>query len=170
MAPEESGGDRVVFRTELRPGDLGRVLSLHGVVYAREMGLDLTFEGYVAGTLEHFARPTDPARERFWLAESGSRLVGSIAILRNAEEVAQLRWLVVDPAFRGHGIGKRLVQEAVAFAREAGYRSLFLETLEELPVAAALYRSAGLELVHEEALRLWGREVTDQRYEIRWEG
>ncbi len=170
MAAEESGGDRVVFRTEIRPGDLGRVLSLHGVVYAREMGLDLTFEGYVAGTLEHFARPTDLARERLWLAEHGPRLVGSVAVLRIAREVAQLRWLVVDPAFRGRGIGKRLVQEAVAFARAAGYPSMFLETLEELPIAAALYRAAGFELVRAEALRLWGREVTDQRYEIRLQG
>jgi ribosomal protein S18 acetylase RimI-like enzyme len=134
------------------------------------MGLDLTFEGYVAGTLAHFARPTDPARERFWLAEIGPRLVGSIAIIKNAVEVAQLRWLVVDPAFRGRGIGARLVREAVSFAQEAGYRSVFLETLRELPVAAALYRAAGFELVHEETCRLWGREVTDQRYEIRWEG
>jgi ribosomal protein S18 acetylase RimI-like enzyme len=163
-------GDAFVLRTDLRPGDLGRILHLHGIVYAQEMGLDLTFEGYVAGTLAHFSRPTDPARERLWLAEAGGRLAGSVAIIRNTEEVAQFRWLLVDPAFRGRGIGRRLVQEAVSFARGAGYRSVFLETLKELPVAAALYRAAGFELVQEVVRLLWGRRLTDQKYEIRWEG
>ncbi len=167
MTPEKPG-DEVVLRSDLRPGDLGRVLLLHGVVYAQEMGLDLTFEGYVAGTLGHFADPTDPARERLWLADAGSRLAGCVAIIRKTEEVGQLRWLVVDPAFRGRGIGRRLVGEAVSFARQAGYRSVFLDTLRELPVAAALYCAAGFELVREEPRRLWGRDVTDQRYEIRW--
>jgi GNAT superfamily N-acetyltransferase len=169
MTPEKSG-DAVLLRSDLRPGDLGRVLHLHGVVYAQEMGLDVTFEGYVAGTLAHYAEPTDPARERLWLAEAGTRLAASVAIIKNTEEVGQLRWLLVDPAFRGQGVGARLVREAVSFAREAGYKMVFLETLKELPVAAALYRAAGFELVHEEARRLWGREVTDQRYEVRWGG
>jgi ribosomal protein S18 acetylase RimI-like enzyme len=169
MTQEKSIGDAVVLRTDLRPGDLGRLLHMHGVAYAQELGLDLTFEGYVAGTLAHFAEPTDPARERLWLAEAAEHLVGSIAILKNAEEVAQLRWLVVNPAFRGRGLGARLVQEAVAFARGAGYKSMFLETLKELPAAAALYRAAGFQLVKEETLRLWGRELTDQKYEVRWQ-
>jgi ribosomal protein S18 acetylase RimI-like enzyme len=169
MELEKSTGASVVLRTDLRPGDLGRLLHLHGVVYAQELGLDLTFEGYVAGTLAHFAEPTDPARERLWLAEAAARLVGSIAILKNAEDVAQLRWLVVDPAFRGRGIGARLVREAVSFARGAGYKSVFLETLKELPAAAALYRAAGFRLVQEETCRLWGHKLTDQRYEVRWQ-
>jgi GNAT superfamily N-acetyltransferase len=163
-------GNAYVLRTDLQPGDLGRVLHLHGVVYAREMGLDLTFEGYVAGTLAHFAKPIDPIGERLWLADAGGRVAGSVAIIKNTEAMAQLRWLLVDPDFRGRGLGRTLVREAVAFARGAGYRAVFLETLQELPVAAALYREAGFGLVHEEVRRLWGREVTDQRYEIRWEG
>jgi ribosomal protein S18 acetylase RimI-like enzyme len=156
----------IQVRSDIRPGDLGRVLSLHGVVYANEHGFDLTFEGYVAETLARFAVPIDSARERLWLAEVGEQLIGCIAIVKHAEEVAQLRWLVVDPGFRGQGLGGRLVQEAVAFARGAGYRSVFLETLEELPAAAALYRRAGFELVKEEKCRLWGQDVTDQRYEL----
>jgi ribosomal protein S18 acetylase RimI-like enzyme len=166
MTKERSIGVRVLLRTVLQPGDLGRLLHMHGVVYAQELGLDLTFEGYVASTLAHFSSPTDPARERLWLAEAADRLVGSIAIIKNTQEVAQLRWLLVDPAFRGMGVGATLVREAVTFARGAGYRSVFLETLKELPVAAALYRAAGFEQVQEEVRLLWGREVTDQRYEI----
>jgi N-acetylglutamate synthase-like GNAT family acetyltransferase len=156
------------LRHDLRPGDLGRVLSLHGDLYARESGLDLTFEGYVAGTLAHFANPLEPQRERFWLAERAGQLVGCIAIIKHAADVAQLRWLLVDPSCRGQGLGRRLVAEAVAFARSAGYQRLFLDTLKEQLAAAALYRAAGFELVREERLTLWGQEVTDQRYEVRW--
>jgi ribosomal protein S18 acetylase RimI-like enzyme len=156
----------IQMRCDIRPGDLGRVLSLHGVVYANEQGFDLTFEGYVAGTLARFADPIDPTRERLWLAELDEQLIGSIAIVKHSDQGAQLRWLVVDPAFRGQGIGRQLVQEAVAFAQGAGYRSVFLETLQELSAAATLYRKAGFELVKEETCRLWGREVTDQRYEL----
>jgi ribosomal protein S18 acetylase RimI-like enzyme len=160
--------NNIELRWAIRPGDLGRVLHLHGVLYAREMEFDLTFEGYVAATLAHFASPIDPSRERLWLAEVDGRLVGCVAIVKHAEEVAQLRWLLVDPAFRGRGLGRRLVEEALTFARAAGYRSVFLDTVKELPVAAELYRSAGFKLVKEETHRLWGRELTEQRYELRW--
>jgi ribosomal protein S18 acetylase RimI-like enzyme len=149
----------IEVRWDIRPGDLGRVLHLHGLLYAREQGLDLTFEGYVADTLGHFASPVDPRKERLWLAEAGGRLAGCIAIVKSSEEVAQLRWLLVDPAFRGQGLGRRFVEEAVAFARGAGYRMVFLETIKELPAAAALYRSVGFRLVGEEPRQLWGREV-----------
>src|SRR5437867_1046179 len=114
----------IELRWDIRPGDLGRVLHLHGVVYSQEHGFDLTFEGYVAGTLGHFASPIDPARERLWLAETAGRLVGCVALVKYADDVAQLRWLLVDPASRGQGLGRRLVQEVIAFAREAGYRLL----------------------------------------------
>jgi len=166
MAEGTSEGE-VRFRWDLRPGDLGAVLRLHGLLYAREFGFDYTFEGYVAETLAHFSSLIDPARERFWLAEVPDCLVGSIAVITRSEAVAQLRWLLVDPAFRGRGIGGRLVREVVTFARGAGYRSIFLETLKELTSAAALYRSAGFELTSEKKCLLWGRELTDQRYDLR---
>jgi N-acetylglutamate synthase-like GNAT family acetyltransferase len=168
MREHTSNADSVEIRCEIRPGDLGRVLQLHGVLYTQEMGLDMTFEGYVAGTLGHFASPIDPTRERLWLAEMDGQLVGSVAIVKHAEETGQLRWLLVHPVCRGRGIGRRLVKEAVAFARSAGYREVFLETLKELPVAAALYRAVGFILVREETLSLWSRQLTDQRYELHW--
>jgi ribosomal protein S18 acetylase RimI-like enzyme len=170
MTEGTSKGEEVRLRWDLRPGDLGAVLRLHGLLYAEEFGFDYTFEGYVAGTLAHFSSPLDPARERLWLAEVADRVVGSIAVIKHSEGVGQLRWLLVAPAFRGRGIGGRLVREVVAFARGAGYRSVFLETLKELTSAAALYRSAGFELTTEKKCTLWGRELTDQRYEIRWPG
>ncbi len=160
--------NHIEVRWDIRPGDLGRVLHLHGLIYAREQGLDLTFEGYVAHTLGHFAAAVDSGRERLWLAEAAGRLVGCIAIVRYSDEVAQLRWLLVDPEFRGRGLGRRFVDEAAAFARGAGYGMVFLDTIKELPTAAALYRAVGFRLVREEPRRLWGREVVEQRYEMGW--
>jgi GNAT superfamily N-acetyltransferase len=156
--------EHVQIRHTIVPGDLGRILQLQGILYAKELGLDLTFEGYVARTLGHFERLPDPKRERLWLAELEERLVGCVAIVEASETESQLRWLLVDPIVRGKGLGRTLVQAAVAFATEAGYHSLFLETLRELPTAAALYRSCGFELRQEQTCQLWGRELTDQRY------
>ena len=137
----------ITLRWDVRPGDLGRLLSLHGALYADEWGYDLTFEGYVAGTLGHFAAPLDPSGERLWLAEIDTQLVGCVALVRHSAVVGQLRWLLVAPAARGRGLGRRLVGEVVAFARSAGYRSVFLDTVRELEAAAALYRAAGFALV-----------------------
>lgn len=157
----------IELRHDLRPGDLGRVLLLHGELYAREEGFDLTFEGYVARTLGHFATPLDPARERMWLAEEGSQLVGCVAVIRHSDEAAQLRWLLVDPSCRGRGLGRRLVDEVVSFARAAGYRTLFLDTVKELGPAAAVYRAAGFVVIGEGDHPAWGRALTAQRYELR---
>ena len=166
MADSTGIGAEVRLRWDIRPGDIGAVVSLHGVLYAAEYGFDSTFEGYVAGTLGHFGAPIDPLRERLWLAEVADRVVGSIALIKHTETMAQLRWFLVDPAYRGRGIGKRLVQEAVQFAREAGYGAVFLETLKGLTAAAALYHAAGFKLTAAEDRTLWGRAVTDQRYEL----
>src|SRR4051794_2866811 len=99
----------VQVRWDIRPGDLGQLLYLHGILYAQEWGFDLTFEAYVAGTLAHFAAPLDTARERLWLAEAAGQLMGSIAVVKKTEEVAQLRWLLIAPAFRGRGLGAGLL-------------------------------------------------------------
>src|SRR5262245_59034257 len=130
----------VTIRTSLQPGDLGSIVYLHGTFYSREYGFDHTFEAYVAGPLSEFARSASP-RERLWIAERDGRLVGCIAIVAASPEVAQLRWYLVDPSAQGAGLGKRLLREAVAFARECGYRSIILWTVSALTAAAHLYRS-----------------------------
>jgi GNAT superfamily N-acetyltransferase len=154
------------LRHDLRPGDLGAILSLHATLYAQECGYDLTFEGYVAQTLAHFAQPYHPAQERIWLAEIQGRLVGCIGIIRHSAEQARLRWFLVAPTLRGKGLGRRLLQEAVRFAQEAGYASLFLETVEELPAAAHLYRAVGFVKTAERQRILWGQPITEQRYAL----
>src|SRR4051794_36021929 len=108
------------LRHDLRPGDVGYVVYLHGTVYARECGFDPTFEAYVAGPLAEFVRRRAD-RERLWLAERDGRIVGCVAIVATGEKEAQLRWFLVDPSARGLGLGTRLLVEAVRFCESRGY-------------------------------------------------
>lgn len=155
----------VSLRTTLRPGDLGAIVSLHGILYAREYGFDATFEAYVAGPLADFVRAASP-RECLWIAEQEGRIVGSIAIVAARADVAQLRWFLVDPSARGAGLGKRLLEAAVGFSRQQGYRSIILWTVSALTTAANLYRQAGFVKVEEQAHRLWGVDVVEEKYAL----
>lgn len=177
----------ISVRHDLRPGDLGAVVSLHGVVYAAEQGFDSTFEAYVAGPMAEFVRTRGP-RERLWIAERGDRLVGCIAIVgagsrgalnhagkgdasaSEAGDAAQLRWFLVAPEARGAGLGRRLLGDAVAFARTCGYRSIQLWTVSALKTAAALYRAAGFEKTEEKPGRMWGVDVVEEKFVLRLEG
>jgi N-acetylglutamate synthase-like GNAT family acetyltransferase len=156
----------VTVRTALAPGDLGTIVRLHGVLYAREHGFDPTFEAYVAEPLGAFVRAAAP-RERLWLAEREGRVVGCVAIVAAAPDTAQLRWFLVDPVARGAGVGRRLLDEAITFSRGAGYRAVLLWTVRSLEAAARLYRAAGFRLVEERPpARLWGTVVVEERYEL----
>jgi ribosomal protein S18 acetylase RimI-like enzyme len=156
----------VTVRSALRPGDIGSIVRFHGITYAREYGFDYTFEAYVAGPLADFVR-SGSSRERIWIAEQDDRLVGCVAIVAHAPQVAQLRWFLVDPSCRGAGLGKRLLNEAVAFCRSAGYHSVILWTVDALTAAAHLYRTAGFEKVEEKRGRQWGVDVVEERYEMK---
>jgi N-acetylglutamate synthase-like GNAT family acetyltransferase len=159
----------VVLRTELRPGDIGTVVYLHGTVYAREYGFDHTFEAYVAGPLAKFALSLS-ARARLWLAERDGRIVGCIAVVAASPQVAQLRWFLVEPSSRGIGIGKQLLHEAVAFCKDCGYEVVILWTVSTLKAAAHLYRSIGFSKVEEKPGRRWGVDVIEEKYEMRVSG
>jgi ribosomal protein S18 acetylase RimI-like enzyme len=167
--PDQSGPEHqesgIAVRTDLRPGDLGAVVRLHGLLYARECGFGHVFEAYVAAPLAEFVRAGSP-RERLWLAERNGALVGCVAIVAAAPAVAQLRWLLVDPGARGAGLGKRLLREAVAFARACGYERIVLWTVSALTAAAHLYRSAGFRKVEQRPGRLWGADVVEEKYEL----
>ena len=152
-----------LLRHDVRPGDLGAIVQLHGTVYAREYGFDPTFEAYVAGPLADFVLRRGE-RDRLWIAEKDSRLAGCIAIVAASPGEAQLRWFLVDPTARGTGLGKQLLGEAVAFSREAGFASVFLWTVSALTAAARLYRSAGFVKVEEQAGVRWGIEVVEEKY------
>ncbi|MFI5402399.1 MAG: GNAT family N-acetyltransferase [Planctomycetota bacterium] len=163
---ERAARPDTVLRTDLRPGDLGEIVRLHGVLYAREHGFDPTFEAYVAEPLARFAIAASP-RERLWIAERDRVIVGCVAIVAASPEVAQLRWFLVDPVARGSGLGTRLLDEAVAFSRGCGYRSIVLWTVRALAAAAHLYRAKGFSKVEEKPGRQWGVDVVEEKYELR---
>ena len=159
--------DELTLRTTLRPGDVGSVVHLHGVIHGTECGFDPTFEAYVAEPLARFVKAASP-RERLWLADRGGRVVGCIAIVAAADEKsAQLRWFLVAPQERGAGLGKRLLNESLAFCREQGYESVVLWTVSSLQAAARLYRAAGFAKVEDKPGRMWGVEVVEEKYELR---
>jgi GNAT superfamily N-acetyltransferase len=155
----------VKVRIDLRPGDVGSIIALHGVIHARECGFDPTFEAYVATPLAEFVRTGSP-RERLWVAERGGTVVGCIAIVAASAELAQLRWFLVDPSARGIGLGKRLLGEALSFARQAAYRDVILWTVSTLATAAHLYRMAGFRKVEEKPGRMWGVDVVEEKYAL----
>src|SRR4051794_7394703 len=110
-----SRADQIVLRHELRSGDLGTVVHLHGVIYAREYGLNITFEPYVAVPLSEFVSNW-PETGRMWLAEKDGAVVGSIAIVKTSgEKLGQLRWFILSPEVRGMGLGQRMVRAALNY-------------------------------------------------------
>jgi GNAT superfamily N-acetyltransferase len=154
------------IRTHIEPGDIGYLIFLHGALYAREYGLDHTFEGDVAIKLGEFAKSYDPTKDYFAVAEIDGRIVGSIVISGLPDQVAQLRFFLVHPDARGHGLGRRLMQDALAFCREKGVRNVWLWTISELKAAGHLYRDAGFKVTEENTHEIWGTTRTEQRYDL----
>jgi len=141
-----------------RPGDMGWLIQRHGELYWQEYHYDERFEALVAGIAAEFVQNLDSARERCWIAERNGERVGCVLLVKKSETVAKLRVLLVEPLARGLGIGKRLVEECVSFAREAGYKKIMLWTQSELTAARHIYTSAGFELVAEERHDSWSRK------------
>jgi ribosomal protein S18 acetylase RimI-like enzyme len=160
--------DDFQIRRELRAADLGAILALHGRLITREYGLDPTHEGYVGASLaEPAIRGFPGVREGIWVVERDGTVIGSIGLTDDGDDVAGLRWFVLDPSLRGRGLGRRLVSELIAEAREKGFARVQLETFSELRAAAHLYRAHGFELTHAEIGPRWGRdEITYERYEL----
>jgi GNAT superfamily N-acetyltransferase len=140
-----------------RPGDMGWVVHRHGVLYAHEYKYDERFEALVAQIAAEFIQSFDPKRERCWIAERNDENVGSVFLVKHSETVAKLRLLLVEPATRGLGIGKRLVDECVRFADQVGYKKIILWTQSELAAARSIYEKAGFHLTKEERHDSWGR-------------
>ena len=165
MPPQEPA--QVKIRNCLKPGDLGSIVWLHGKLYEREYGFDHSFEPYVAEPLARFSRDPRPG-EGIWVAEREGKVLGSVAMVRYSDDIAQLRWLILAPEARGLGLGRDLVNLALDFARGSGYKSVFLWTLEFLTAAKALYESVGFKLTERKNYdRLWGLDdMTEERYDL----
>ena len=148
-----------------RPGDMGWVVQQHGLLYAREFGWDIAFEGMVAEIVAQFLKDFDPARERCRIADIGGQQVGSVFLVKHSDEIAKLRLLLVDPAGRGLGLGKRLVDECITFARECGYRKITLWTQSMLLAARGIYEHAGFVRVATEPHRSFGHDLIGETWE-----
>lgn len=158
--------NNIEIRHHFKPGDVGRIVYLHGTLYAQEYGWDHTFETYVAVPLSEFVISHND-RERIWIVEKDGMVAGSIGIVEASRKEAQLRWLLLDRQLRGAGLGRRLVTEAVSFSRERDYELIFLWTEKRLEAATRLYREAGFQLVEEISHRRWGADVTEQKFELK---
>ena len=150
---------------EPRPGDMGWVIQQHGELYWREYGWNADFEALVAGIVANMMKTHDPAWERGWIAERGGERIGSVFVVRKSEGVAQLRLLILTPATRGLGLGGRLTDECIAFAREKGYQRMVLWTNRNLDAARAIYAKRGFTLVGSEPHHSYGQDLVGEHWE-----
>jgi GNAT superfamily N-acetyltransferase len=159
-------GPQIVIRPLGEPGDLGWIVMAHGEVYTAEFGWDSDIEAFIARIVADYAVDRDPVREAGWIAELDGRRVGCVLCVQADDRTAQLRVLLVDPSARGHGLGGRLVDECMAFARRAGYARMTLWTNDPLLAARRVYLSRGFTLVGQEPHRSFGVDMVGQTYQV----
>ncbi len=157
--------EKVSIRNDLRPGDLGYVIHMHGRLYGIEYGYGLQFEAYVAKGLLEFWERYDPARDRVWVCESDRRMIGFM-LLMHREGAAQLRYFLIEPGYRGIGLGSRLMGLFMDFLKERGYTKAYLWTTHELLAAAHLYEKAGFVLTEEKDSTAFGKPLKERRYDL----
>jgi DNA-binding MarR family transcriptional regulator/GNAT superfamily N-acetyltransferase len=149
-----------------RPGDMGWVIHRHGALYAAEFGWDESFEALTAEIVAKFIRNFDPKKERCWIAERDGAILGCVFLVKKSARIAKLRLLLLEPSARGLGIGKRLVDECISFARDVGYRKMTLWTQSDLRAARHIYERAGFRLMKKWPVKQFGREMMSETWEL----
>jgi GNAT superfamily N-acetyltransferase len=155
----------VVLRS-LQIGDIGWVVHRQGILYAQEYGWDGTFEALVADIAAQFVKNWDPEKENAWIAECEGRVVGSVFVVKVSDQEAKLRLLYVEPEMRGTGLGRRLTQECMAFAKARGYQKLSLWTNDILHAARRIYQTSGFVLLSEETHHSFGHDLVGQYWAL----
>jgi len=149
-----------------RPGDFGRVVTLHGELYAREFGYDGRFEALVAGIVAEFIDKFDRRRERCWIAEMKGEVVGSVFLVRKSDTVAKLRLLIIHPKARGQGLGRRLTRACIRFARAKRYKKIVLWTQSHLGAARAIYEAEDFKLKSRQKHFSFGKRLVAETWEL----
>ncbi len=167
VLPDGAAAPRTVVLRDHQPGDMGWIVQQHGELYAREYGWNSEFEALVAEIAAGILRKFQPGHERCWIAELGGERVGSVVLVRKSARVAQLRLLLLSPAARGLGLGGRLTDECIAFARAKGYRTLRLWTNSCLTAARAIYAARGFTLTNSEPYQGFGQALVGETWELR---
>lgn len=167
LEPAPSPSTQNVVLRDPQPGDMGWVVQQHGEIYAREYGWNSEFEALVAGIVARMIKSHDPAREKGWIAEINGERVGSAFVVRRSKTVAQLRLLILTPRTRGLGLGGRLTDECITFARSKGYKKLMLWTNSGLEAARAIYAKRGFQRVKSEPYTGFGKNLIGETWELR---
>ena len=157
--------DDISIRTEFQPGDIGYVTYMHGALYHKEYNYGLQFESYVAKGLCEFYEKYNPHRNRIWACEHKDRMIGFLLLMDRGES-AQLRYFLIEPQYRGIGLGSKLLNLYIGFLHECSYRESYLWTTHELTTAAALYKRLGYKLTEEKESNSFGKLLTEQRYDL----
>lgn len=163
---DDAGHPPAVELRDIQVGDMGLIASRHGVLYAQEHGFDDSFEPLVAQILVDFLRTRRPQMERAWIAARGEHILGSIFCVRVSDDTAKLRLFYLEPAARGLGLGRKMLEACIGFARAAGYRRLVLWTHESHAAACSLYRKAGFAMVSESPVHNYGQDLVEQEWQI----
>ena len=166
LTPNPRGAPEPVVLRPHQVGDIGWIAHRQGLLYAQEHGYDERFEALVAEIAARFVQKFDPKGERCWVAEQGGRIAGAVFVVRKSARVAQLRLLYVEPSARGQGLGARLVDECIRFARAKGYKSLTLWTQSHLSAARHIYTSCGFRLEKQEKHRSFGKSLVGQHWTL----
>jgi peptidyl-dipeptidase Dcp len=158
--------ESVQIRTLLKPGDLGYVIYRHGKLYGEEYEYGISFETYVGAGMYEFYKNYNAEKDRVWICEHDNRIVGFVLLMHRENNTAQLRYLYLEPEYRGIGLGKKLMQLYMNFFKEKGYKSSYLWTTHELHSAASLYKRHGFKLTEEKQSTAFGKPLKEQRYDL----
>jgi len=157
--------EEIYIRTELKPGDIGYVIYLHGRLYNEEYNYGIGFETYVAAGLAEFYQQFDAQKDGVWICEHKNKIVGFLLLMHRGD-VAQLRYFILKPRYRGIGLGNKLMHLYMEHLRQRNYRASYLWTTGELPASAHLYQKFGFRLTEEKSSTAFGKPLKEQRYDL----
>jgi peptidyl-dipeptidase Dcp len=156
----------ITIRTDLRPGDLGYVIHLHGSMYAQEYQYGISFETYVARGMYEFYSQYDAEKDNVWICEDEDRIIGFLLCMHRSEQIAQLRFFILLPGYRGMGLGKRLMELFMEYLHAKNYHSCYLWTTNQQATAAFIYKKLGFVMTKEKSSTDFGIQLLEQRYDL----